>query len=100
VRLDYLPWFLFSVLKGLPWFARATRHAQACADRSDRVEPAGHRSRKGRHGLVRCVANLLIHLWVLLTVFAGRHVGMVPRRGSDAVAHFETSMHEIEELHD
>ena len=46
-----------------------TRHAQACANCGDRVEPAGHSARKGRLGLVRYVANLLIHPWVLLTVF-------------------------------
>jgi hypothetical protein len=43
--------------------------------------------------------HLLIHPWVLLTIFAGPHVGAVPQRGNN-VAYFETSMLEIEELQD
>jgi hypothetical protein len=82
------------VVKDCGGFTHATRHTQACTDRGDRVESASHRAREGMDMLYAALhVHLLIHPWVLLIVFAGPHVGAVPRRRNDVVAHFEMIEH-------
>jgi|SRR6266851_8121804 len=75
------------------------KHAQIAAVEWNREAIARVQPGVVVYGMSSC-PHLPIYPWLRIDGFCWAHVGAVPQRGKAAVAHFEKSAQEIEELQD
>jgi hypothetical protein len=75
------------------------KHAQIAAVEWNREAIARVKAGVVVYGMSSC-PHLTIYTWLTIDGFCWAHVGAAPPRGKAAVAHFEKSAQEIEELQD